>query len=222
MNFKHITIALALMLTIFAYEAKAQNPFGQMCAAGSTDTTVPLNICDKDVQVRVCFLCPTYPPTENFSLRVLEVTLPSNFPLDCDWVVAITQAICDWSFIQANFCPGWPVPQPCINQYYWINVDCVWPLCIYMHLNADNSVTTLPCNPICCICTTTYKYCYEAGVLHQIMASKTIGANPNCTDPICNAINCTTRPYQQCPIPYTIGCWPTSLNPNGPCFYICD
>jgi len=221
MSYKIVLLVLALVLTMNVASANDQNPFGQMCADGSTDTTITLNICGYNVAVRVCFLCPTYPPTENFSLRVLEVTFPPNFPTNCNWAVEITEKICDWNFIQANFCPGWPVPEPCINGYYFIMVDCVWPVCMYMHLNPDNSVTTLPCEPICCVCTTTWKYCYEAGVLHQIAASKKVGANPYCTDPNCAGINCAIEPPQQCPIPYSAACWPTTLIPNGPCFYLC-
>lgn len=226
MNLKKLTIVLALLLTMFAIDAKAINIFGQMCAAGSRDTTVKLNICGTSVDVRLCFLCPTYPPTENFSLRVLEVTFapPPALPPTpgCNWDVEITNALCNWSYIQAHFCPGWPVPEPCINGYYYIKVDFVWPLCMYMHLNMDNSVTALPCEPKCCICTTTWKYCYEAGILHQIVDGKTIGTNPYCTDSLCATFNCSTIPNPQCPYTYSTASWPTPLNPDGACFHLCE
>ncbi|MEI6089837.1 MAG: hypothetical protein WCR42_05260 [bacterium] len=210
-------IMLALVLTMFAVNAKAQNPFANACAPGSTETTVPLSICGVSAQVKVCYLCPTFPPQENFSLNVIEVTFTGTPIPGCDLHAEITKVICNWSYIQANFCPGWTVPEPCINGIYSYKVNCVWPLCMHMHLNLDNTVTSHICEPECCWCVTTWKYCYQNGVLNQIIDSQNIVPNPYAPSS-CSGVTCST----QCPTPYySPTCWPTPLNPNPPCYKTC-
>jgi len=223
MNLKKMTIALALVLTMFAINAKAQNNFGEICPVGSITQDFPIskddpdNCLGVDIVFKLCWTCPSIDVATSFAMTVLEVKgLPPTPVIGCDWRSVVEKYITRWSFISTKLCPNWSSVPPCeYGVDYYKTVVFQWPTCWHFDKALDGSVSVEPCLPVECLCVGSYKYCYENGII------QTFNYADNCINVPPYIGPCP--PIGDCAI-YTAGNvpWSWGLGTSSPCFHICE
>jgi len=208
MNFKKITIALAILLTIFAVSAKAQNPFPDLCPAGYQSQTFQVPTCAGLLDVEICWHCPSAPGDTAFKMVVKSISGLTT--TNCNWKADVVAFMTDWNFIKSRLCPGWDFIQPCPNNAFGVTLQ--WPLCQRYHL-IGSAINVENCLPIKCLCVGYWKYCYENGIIHQTWISTSVSEAPGYSPSDCSPI--------PCPVSITNVPQPTPLNPISICFEIC-
>jgi len=205
-------IMLALVLTMFAVSAKAQNPGTESCPEGSSVTNITTHPCGGGpVTIEVCWKCPA-PGETSMTVAIIGgmtfATTPppifcSNFWSD------IANELSSWANI-AILCPSFVASlPPCSVPSQLKTVYFKVPLC-WQYVNTAGTISLQTCASNTCECITEYEYCWDGTQVQKTTINHGIyGIPPNSCDP-------TT-----CPNPiYTI---PAPLpGHSSTCGYLCQ
>jgi len=209
-----IILVLAFVLTMFAFEVKAQ-PTGDLCPPGSQRTTLPIPTRCGVATVEVCYICPTDDLTLNFEIHPIKVTFPVPPAPGCNWKADVDAYLSNWTLI-TTLCPGWSTLQPC-DIFFDKNLYIKWPLCWRFYGEVSGAVTLLPCSGDC-LCVGHYKYCYDVDHIRIVWVSNSIVTAPGGSGP-CPPLTGDCATYSVGDI---IGIWNHLPGTYSPCGHICE
>lgn len=215
MFFKRMTLVLALLLTMFAVDAKAITctPLPSDCYGcdGSGSASVTLQIpgpggtrnCVYDFCY--CYTCPI-PPNTTMTIKVWSIATTSGCP-DAD-VSQVYDLIRDYvvTIVAADPANCGAVP-PCDgnpSHYKYISYEV--SACWYA-INIGGTVYFKPCPGCTSYCITVYRLCmYDSELITEVVSNTLVGS-----------IDCGVDCEDNHPIPF----WP---NPGyqTPCYHICE
>ncbi len=183
MFYRRITLALALLLTIFAFEAKADYTPSSKCmdlGHGPFDLEFTCGTASCHYIVSYCYKCPNPALGEQFQLYIGQIRQDPSYspcpapPTASALFACAEAALTQWSFISglcgfANIPPCIPTPQ----VYFQI----IWPQCWKVKMVSGNLVFDI-CSPYCsAICINTYKLCYYDGNIYSGYVGRTTGGD---------------------------------------------
>ncbi len=186
MFYSRITLALALLLTIFAFEAKADYTPSSKCMSYMTRGTGHVQLSATCCySFEYCFNCP-----EPEFGKLLEVYIGEINPEACDGqpgpgtcsftgaqiFAAIEEEVSSIEFLK-EICPDMEEVPPCVGlgaSYLYVKV--VWPTCWKAKLVSGLPAFDICTNECTAMCVHTYRYCYDPyyDTVYGFLYSKTM------------------------------------------------